>query len=396
MADGERQPDPLPPHANAAARMLRWCEHMLADAAQRLGTSPDVLKRIGRSYGIAALAGALFVWFGLPLPWLLGPLTVALIFCVMERPLAQPHALVLPVRSLLGVAVGSSFTPDLVDKAGAATVSLLLLIPYTLLITTMGMALLVRFAKFDKPTAFFSAAPGGLSDMIIYAQDSGANIRRVTLVQAARVLVIVFTLPFWLQFIGGLPLGGAVPRTLHIWQLTLGDAAAIAFMAWAGWRIADRLGLVGGSIVGPMLMSALAHGFGLTAAKVPIEIIVLAQVTLGIVIGAQFTGISLSEFVTVLSWGLVFALLLVIAAGAMALSVAALTGLDATSLLLSYAPGGQNEMAIMGLILGIDVAIIALHHLLRVVMVVIGAQLVFQANPGWRTGEPQGKKDAGS
>ena len=126
----------------------------------------------------------------------------------------------------------------------------------------------------------------------------------------------------------------------------------------------------------------------------------LAQVTLGIVIGAQFAGISLSEFVTVLSWGLVFALLLVIAAGAMALSVAALTGLDATSLLLSYAPGGQNEMAIMGLILGIDVAIIALHHLLRVVMVVSGAQLVFQTNPGWRTEErpeeQQDKKDAGS
>lgn len=391
MPDGEREPEMRQPGVGPAARVMQWFARMLADAAGRLGTTPVVLRGIFRSYAIAALTGVTFVWVGLPLPWLLGPLTIALICCVVERPLAQPHALVLPVRSLLGVAVGSSFTPDLVDKAGAATVSLLLLIPYAVLITAMGMALLVRFAKFDKPTAFFSAAPGGLSDMIIYAQDSGANIRRVTLVQAARVLVIVFVLPFWLQFIGGLPLGGAVPKTLHAWQLTVGDAAAIALMAWAGWRIADRLGLVGGSIVGPMLLSALAHGLGVTAAKVPIEVIVLAQVTLGIVIGAQFKGISLSEFVTVLSWGLLFALLLVVAAGAMALSVAGLTGLDPTSLLLSYAPGGQNEMAIIGLILGIDVAIIALHHLLRVVMVVIGAQLVFQANPAWRQG-----KDGGS
>lgn len=384
MADGERQDEPPPPPSAAdptlRARGRAWLETL----AVRLGISPVTVQAWGRSYAIAAAAGVLFVWLGLPLPWLLGPLTVALAFCVMNRQLAQPNALVLPVRSLLGVAVGSSFSPDLVGKAGAATVSLLLLIPYAVLITLMGTVLLVRFARFDRPTAFFSAAPGGLSDMVIYAQDAGANIRRVTLVQAARVLVIVFTLPFWLQFIGGLPLGGAVPRTLHLWQLTLGDTAAIVLMAWAGWRIADRLGLVGGSIVGPMLLSAAAHGFGLTDAKVPIEIIVLAQVTLGIVIGAQFTGISLSEFVTTLSWGLAFAVLLVIAAGAMALSVSALTGLDPTSLLLSYAPGGQNEMAIMGLILGIDVAIIALHHLLRVVMVVVGAQLVLQANPAWR------------
>jgi len=55
-------------------------------------------------------------------------------------------------------------------------------------------------------------------------------------------------------------------------------------------------------------------------------------------------------------------------------------------LLLSYAPGGQNEMAIMGLILGADVAIIALHHLLRVIMVVLGAQYVFQSNKDWRRG----------
>ena len=330
------------------------------------------------------MAGVLFLWLALPLPWLLGPLTIALILSVSGRPLEQPHALVLPVRSLLGVAIGSSFTPDLIDKAGAATVSLLLLIPYTVIITLMGTVLLVRLAGFDRPTAFFSSAPGGLADMMLYAQDAGANIRRVTLIQASRVLVIVFALPFWLQFIGGLPLGGAMPKTLHIWQLTLGDAAVIAFLAWAGWRIADRLGLVGGSIVGPMILSALAHGLGLTDAKVPVEIIVLAQVTFGIVIGSQFKGISLSEFVTTLSWGLAFAFLLVIAAGAMAISVAALTGLDPTSLLLSYAPGGQNEMAVMGLILGVDVAIVALHHLLRVLMVVVGAQLVLQANPGWR------------
>ena len=38
----------------------------------------------------------------------------------------------------------------------------------------------------------------------------------------------------------------------------------------------------------------------------------------------------------------------------------------------------------VALILGIDVAIIALHHLVRVILVVVGAQIVFKAHKDWR------------
>lgn len=379
----------------ALAEVRLGLAHVVAETARLTGTTPRYVESICRSFLVAGAAGVAFLLAGLPLPWMLGPLTISLLLSVRGRPLVQPAALVHPVRTILGVAVGASFTPELLGKSGGALLSLSLQVPLTLAITAMSFVFLTRVARFDRPTAFFSAAPGGLADMVMYAQAAGADLRRVTLVQAARVLTIVFTLPFWLQFVGGMPLGGAMPKTLHLWELTLGDGAAIWLMAWGGWRLADRLGLSGGSVVGPMLVSALAHVAGLTVAKVPVELLILAQVTLGIVIGAQFRGISLSEFVTVLSWGLGLALMLLAVAGAMAFAVARLTGLDATSLLLSYAPGGQNEMAIIGLILGVDVAIIAMHHLLRVVIVVVGAQLVLQANPQWQgwKGEPAGALD---
>ena len=220
--------------------------------------------------------------------------------------------------------------------------------------------------------------------MLTFAHDSGADLRRVTLVQVARVVTTVFAIPFWLQFVAGQPLGGAMPKALHIWEISLSDALLIVAIAWGGWHVADRFGILGGSIVGPMLLSGFLHGFGFTTVKVPVEVLIFAQITIGIVIGTQFRGISLHEFVTVLSWGMVLAAILLAMAGAAALLAARLTGLDPTSLLLAYAPGGQNEMSIIGLILGADVAIIALHHLLRVIMVVLGAQYVFQRNTTWR------------
>ncbi len=380
-------PDDSPDDRSAPRRAERvaaiWRVPLDA-AARAFGMPPELVRRLALSYVVGIAAGITFQLAALPLPWLLGPLTVSLLLATRNRPLAPPSGLVHPARSLIGVAVGSSFTPALVEKASGAAISLAMLLPYTIALSAIGYFMLRRFAKFDKPTAFFGSAPGGLADMLTFAQDSGADLRRVTLVQAARVVTTVFAIPFWLQFVVGKPLGGAMPASLHIWQLALFDAPLILFLAWAGWRIADRFGILGASIVGPMLLSGLAHGFALTTVKVPVEVLIFAQITIGIVIGAQFRGISLSEFVTVLSWGLAIAVLLLATAGAMALLAARLTGLDPTSLLLSYAPGGQNEMAIMGLILGADVAIIALHHLLRVIMVVLGAQYVFQSNKDWR------------
>ena len=338
----------------------------------------DSLPQLGLAYAAGLSAGLAFILVGLPLPWMLGPLSLAIGLAAWGKPLAQPSAVVHPMRSLIGVAIGSSFGPDVLAKAGQAAISLAVLVPYTLAITGLGFLFFRRVAGFDRPTSFFSASPAGLADMVMFAESAGADVRRVALLQAARVVTIVFALPFWLQFAGGLPLGGASPKALHLWQVSALDLVTIGLLAWGGWRIADRLGLTGGSVVGPMLLSGLVHAAGLTAAKVPVEIVVLAQVTIGISIGAQFKGITLREFVTVMSWGLAYAVILLLIAGGFAYGLALATGLDATSLLLSYAPGGQNEMAIIGLILGVDVALIALHHLLRVVIVVVGAQIVLK------------------
>lgn len=375
--DGARRPRRL---RLVLARLRESFESRLA----RVGLGRSQFWRLALTFALACIAGFLFQVVNLPLPWMLGPLTVSLVASACDRPLEQPSFLMFPMRALLGVAIGSTFTPALVEKGAGTILSLTLLTPYMVVVTVAGMIFLERVARFDRPTAFFSAAPGGLADMVIMSQDAGADMRRVTLVQAARVLMIVFVLPFRLQFVAGLPIGGMVPRAIPISELLFVDAVLLVALAWAGFQIAARLGLIGASMVGPMLLSALVHGLGLTTAKVPLEVLILAQIVIGIIVGGHFVGISLREFTTVLSWGMAFATLLLALAGLVALAVAAITGLESTTLLLSYAPGGQNEMALLALILGLDVAVIALHHLVRVALVVIGAQVVFSTRKEWR------------
>ena len=44
--------------------------------------------------------------------------------------------------------------------------------------------------------------------------------------------------------------------------------------------------------------------------------------------------------------------------------------------LLAFAPGGQAEMTVLALIVGADVAFVVAHHVLRLVIVILGAPLV--------------------
>lgn len=342
------------------------------------------LGRVALGYGIGLAGALLFVFFKLPLPWFLGALTVCLVAAVLNAPFTSPRFMSIPVRAVLGVAIGAAFSPAMLDNIIGMIGSLLMLVPYMVVIIGGGMVFFQRIARFDAPTAFFCAVPGGLTDMVTMATDAGASARTVTLVQATRILLIVFLLPFWLQLADGQGLGGATLPGSSLVELGILDGLVLVGLGLFGWLLALRVGLAGAPLIGPMILSGIVHAAGLTAAKVPVEIMTLAQVTLGIILGAQFRGVTWKEFSTTLAWGSIFAVILVIVTGFVAIGVSSLTGFDSTSVLLAYAPGGQAEMNLLAYILGLDVAFTALHHLVRLAIVIFGAQIVFATRKDWR------------
>jgi len=353
--------------------------------------TPARLPGVLLAFAVASLGAILFVALSLPLPIFLGALSFCMAASILRAPLMRPMSLSIPMRIVLGVAVGSAFTPALLERTNELAVSLVLIVPFSAVITYAGYLFYSRIAGFDQPTAFFGSVPGGLTDMVTMSEDAGANQRIVTLLSAVRMVMIVFLVPLWMQVVSGASVGGAVINTVHVWEMQLRDGVVLIALGFSGWWLARRFGIAGAAIVGPMIVSGIFHAAGLTSAKVPTELLILAQLTLGILLGAQFRDVTVREFSTYIIWGMAFSAVLLIATLLTATGVSRLTGADEISVLMAYAPGGQSELNLLALILHLDVAFIALHHLVRVAAVIIGAQIVFRMMPEWR--KPQNTAD---
>ena len=324
---------------------------------------------------LTALAGVgIFHLLDLPLPWLMGPIIACLIAALAGVPMRGVATLNASMRTILGVAVGATLTPAVLATFPAMWPTLLMVPLMVVCIGIFGIPYFRRVWGYDAPTSYYAAMPGGLQDMILFGEEAGANVRSMSLIQATRVLVIVVTLPFLMKGIWEANLTdppGAPMASLPASQLLLMVVCAIV-----GWRAAKAVGMFGASILGPMIAAAIVTLAGFLEHRPPAEAIWAAQFFIGLSIGSRYAGITGHEVRRDLVAGLGFCVILMILTVAFVeviLFFGLASGMEA---LLAFAPGGQAEMTVLALIVGADVAFVVAHHVLRIVIVILGAPLV--------------------
>lgn len=335
---------------------------------------PGISARRPVTLAIAMAGVAVFYLLGLPLPFLLGPLFACLVAALMGVNLRDMGVVGTGMRTVLGVAVGTAITPELLHRLPDMAYSVALIPPFILVIGLVGYPFFRRVCGFDGPTSFYAAMPGGFQDMVIFGEEAGADVRALSLIHATRVLVIVSLVPLLITFLYGSsidkPVGadiGDIPPT----ELVLMVVAALV-----GWRGGLKVHLFGASILGPMIVAALLSLTGFLHDRPPAIAILAAQFFIGTSIGARYTGVSLRELRVDVVAGLVFCLIL----GVICLAVAEIASLagwaPGLEAMLSFAPGGQAEMAVLTIIAGADLAFVVTHHVVRIVVVITGAPIV--------------------
>lgn len=325
------------------------------------------------AFTVAAVGVAVFKLLHLPLPWLLGPMSACLVAALAGVPMRGLKTLNDSMRTILGVAVGATLTPAVLATFPAMWPTLLLMPIMVACIGLIGIPYFQRYCGYDFPTAYYATMPGGLQDMIIFGEEAGANVKSVSLIHATRVMVIVFALPFLLIGIWDADLSN--PPGAPASSVPLDEMALMVVCAFVGWRVADRVGLFGASILGPMIATAAVTLAGGLQNRPPTEAIWAAQFFIGMAIGTKYAGITFAEVRRDLVAGLGFCLILIILTLIFVEAIYGMGLAPGMETLLAFAPGGQAELTVLALIVGGDVAFVVAHHVLRIVVVILGAPI---------------------
>lgn len=325
---------------------------------------------------LAAAGTAVFGQLGLPLPFLFGPMAATLIAALSRVRLAGMGPLGTAARSVIGVTVGSTVTPTLVDTLPQVAGSLLIMPLYLMVIGAVGVPFLRRVHKLDPVTAFYGAMPGGLQDMVSFGQEAGGDVRALSLIQATRVLILVAVAPPILVLIYDAPLTApiGVPAADVPWR----EIALMVFAAAAGTIGGRRIGLFGAPILGPLLLTSAFTLAGLIESRPPREVILGSQFIIGMTIGVYYMGLTLRELRAYVLSGVAYSILLAVLTAIFAEAVTLLGLARPLEAFLAFAPGGGAELTLLAFAVGADVTYVVPHQLVRSILVIAGAPLAWR------------------
>ena len=343
---------------------------MLARSVTSLASKFDEIlqRRVAKAMLISVIGGAAFALADLPLPWMLGAMSACMGASLAGLDIALPTSIRKPMIAIVGVALGSAFTPDRLEGITQWLPSLAVLPIYVLAIGCLILFYLRRFSAFDAKTAFFAATPGGLSEMVILSDQLGADMRNVALFHSARLVLIVFSIPVAANFLFTLEPSSVIDTSDAGFDPV--DLLILGGLLIAGWLLAVPLRLPSPSFMGPLFLSSAVHLAGLTEASPPFVVVAAAQLVIGASVGCRFSGVPLGLILKTLTIGAGGALLMFAVTLLFALGLYLVTGSPLALLLLALIPGGFPEMSLIALSMGFDPAFIVTHHGIRVLLVV--------------------------
>jgi uncharacterized protein len=324
-----------------------------------------VVGKVVLTFALGGAGGWVLAQVGAPAPWLTGSMLAVAAAALSGLPLAMPTWIRTLAFVLLGISIGSAVTPEALGEVQAWPGSVCLLLLAVGATTAASAFHLTRVRGWDVMTARYCSLPGALSQVLVLAMRSGADLPRIVLAQSLRVFVLVALLP-WL-----IPAQGeAGPAPIHAAvELTTAGTAAMLMAGLATGVLFDRLGIPGGALLGGMIASAVLHGTGMLEGRLPGPLPLAAFVATGCVIGLRFRGASLIRMRATVRGGLESVAIAIVITAGFALGAHYWLGLPYGQLWLAYAPGGVEAMAIMAFALGFDPAFVGGHHVIRIIAI---------------------------
>jgi membrane AbrB-like protein len=240
-----------------------------------------------------------------------------------------------------------------------------------LVIVATGSALgwaMARYEVMPGTTAVWGTAPGAASVMLVLAGAFGADARLVAFMQYFRVICVAGLASVVARIWIG-PAAAAAPHIVWFPPLAWGDVAATAAVAGAGLAAGLWRAVPGGTLLVPMIAGALVEASGIAHLALPPWLLALSYALLGWSVGLGFTRAILLHARRALPQVVLATLAMIAVAGALALILVEVAGIDPLSAYLATTPGGMDTVAIIAASSAVDVSFVMALQTVRFVIV---------------------------
>lgn len=326
--------------------------------------NPQTLKQNTSAILVASAGAGMAILIGFPAPWLTGSAIAVTCASIMGmradiHPWLRNMAFV-----LIGIAMGSTITPEVFAAAATWWASFALLAGSLVIMLWLCPLLLIRYWQFDRTTAFLSSSPGHLSFILGLSANSGANLPAVSVIQSIRVLMLTLVIPLIVTLLGYEP--ASLPGVEHAMpvQQFMGTLSVAIVLSW----IASRYSLPTAYLLCGMFVAGVSQVTGIASGGLHPIVSMLAIIVMGAILGTRFSGVAVSDLLRALSAGLFVTTVVLLITAVAALLFSHLSGLPVAQLLIAFAPGGVEAMAALALMLDADPAFVAAHHAWRLVV----------------------------
>lgn len=337
-----------------------------------------IIKPDHRSFVLTAIIGTLgaliALALGLPAPFLCGPALAVTMGGLAGLRLSVPTLLRNASFVVVGISMGTSVTPEVIDAAKAWPLSFLAVLITVVVLLYVAFWILHYGFGYDRNTSMLGASPGHLSYIISLTAETKSDLATVSVIQSVRVLALTLVVPLvvdYFDLVSIEPISLSPPLHPIVLGLTILASLAVGWL-FLRWRFPAAL------LLGGVAVSIGIHITGLASGGVPGWLSQPTYIVLGSMIGTRFSRASLRDMRKAFLAGGVVTVAVVLLASIAAVSVSRLTGVPLNAVMIAFAPGGLETMAAMAVMMHADTAYVGSHHVLRLLFLSVLMPLVMR------------------
>lgn len=311
---------------------------------------------------------------------LIGALLFSVIFNVVTGKGYFHEGCLNGLRFLTGIYLGTR-----IDRA---TLSRLRTVWKAALVMLLGLffmnaavgSLMSNMCGMDIGTAVMATAPGGMTELSLYASEIGADVAMVATLQVIRVFTNIGIMPFVIKNLTG--------RRVPVQQQKSAEACKKKFSkekrkhpiavtapvmlagACVGVWILGKTGIPSSLMLGAMA-GTLAVNLTFEEVRLPTPAGIILQTVTGAYVGTTVTRQQLSSLLYMLPGVFLMIISFLIGTVILGILIYRLTDIDFATALFSCAPGGISDMALIAVEMKADVAVIVAMHTVRLISLVV-------------------------